>query len=157
MTTKFIPTHTLTIDGRTQAVAVVDDDWTPCAPTAGAQLVTREEWEAEGSVSYTLDDEERLCCNGDAYSIGGNSWELSEMGPSDLVLYEIREAVRAKFGDLTDLDNDAIHHGINGAIWARPLFQLNAKGVESAERWGYAYSQGTVRRADYNDAAARES
>ena len=78
------------------------------------------------------------------------------MDPSDIVLYGIRETVRARLGDLTDLDNDAIKCGLNGHIWARPLFQHSAKGIESAERWNYAYRQGAARADDYIRAAARE-
>lgn len=109
MTTKFIPTHTLTIDGRTQAVAVVDDDWTPCAPTAGAQLVLREEWEAEGSVSYTLDDDERLCCNDDAFRLGNVTWELSEITEAGVAgERDGHEDRRHDDGEVTDDDGVSI-------------------------------------------------
>jgi hypothetical protein len=73
--TAFVPTHTLTINKAVTAVACVDDDWQACEPGPGVQLVTRDEWEAEGSVSFTLDDAEILLCNGRPYPVNG-SWEL---------------------------------------------------------------------------------
>lgn len=122
MSTAFIPTHALTIDGRTQAVAVVDDDWTPCAPTAGAQLVTREEWEAEGSVGYTLDDEERLCCNGDAHSIGGSSWELTEITEAGIAgERDGHDARRHDDGEVCDEDGVPVSAPLRVKIgWSRP-------------------------------------
>lgn len=79
MTAAFVPTHTLTINNAVAAVACVDEDWTPCEPGPGAQLVTREEWEAEGSVSYTIDEDGCLCCNGDAHGWGNGEWALTEI------------------------------------------------------------------------------
>lgn len=77
MSTAFVPTHTLRINGTVTAVACVDANWDACEPGPGAQLVTREEWEAEGSVSYTLDDDgDTLLCNGDAHGFGNGSWFL---------------------------------------------------------------------------------
>ena len=75
MTTAFVPTHTLIINGAITAVACVDGDWDVCEPGPGVQLVTREEWEAEGSGSYTLDtDGDTLLCNGDAHGFGNGAW-----------------------------------------------------------------------------------
>ena len=76
MTTQFAPTHTLTINGQITAVAVVDDDWQSREPGPGVQIVTREEWEAEDSVSYALDADERLCCNGSTGGWGNGEWSL---------------------------------------------------------------------------------
>ena len=79
MASTFIPTHTLTINNVVTAVACVDDAWDACEPGPGVQLVTREEWEAEASVSYTFDaDGDTLLLNGDAYKVAG-SWSLVEI------------------------------------------------------------------------------
>jgi len=122
MSTAFIPTHTLKIDNTVCAVACVDDDWSPCEPVAGAQLVTREEWEAEGSVSYTLDDEERLCCNGDAYSIGGGSWELTEITEAGVAgERDGHEARRHDDGEVCDEDGVPVPAPSRVRIgWSRP-------------------------------------
>lgn len=80
---EFQPTHTLsiTVDGLTlpQPVAVVNASWELCEPGPGALLVTVEEWAAEGGVSFSLDDEQRLCCNNDPHGWGVGSWELKPL------------------------------------------------------------------------------
>lgn len=85
--TTFKPTHllTITVGTRTERtpVAVVGEDWEPCEPEAGAQLVTAEEWASAGSVSYTLDDDGALCCDGSATGWGNGSWELVDLASAN--------------------------------------------------------------------------
>lgn len=88
--TTFKPTHILvtTVGSFTTRtpVAVVDEDWSACEPGPGAQLVTAEEWESEGSASYTLDADECLCCNGSPTGWGNGSWELIEIADANMTI-----------------------------------------------------------------------
>ncbi len=120
--TTFVPTHTLTINDTVTAVACVDENWDACEPGPGAQLVTREEWEAQGSVSYTIDDDGCLCCNGDAHGWGNGSWELSEITDAGLAgEAEGHEDRLHDDGEICDEDGVEIPATTRAPrAWARP-------------------------------------
>ena len=72
----FQPTHTLTINGRNEVVAVFNSDWQPCDPEAGSILLTEQEYNADCWASYQLNDDGCLTCNG---SLVIGEWWLTEV------------------------------------------------------------------------------
>jgi hypothetical protein len=136
--TAFVPTHTLTINGDVTAVACVDDDWTPCEPNAGAQLVTREEWEAEGSVSCTLaDDGNTLQCNGDPWGIIGE-WALDAITSAGVAgEAEGHEDRRHDDGEVCDEDGAPIAAAPRAPrAWANEALAADYRAHYSAARGG---------------------
>lgn len=142
MNNAFAPTHTLaiTIGGHTTytAVAVLRDDWTETdhEPGPGDQLVTREEWEAEGSASYTLDDDGCLCCNGSAYGWGNGEWSLTEITSAGLAgEAEGHEDRRHDDGEIRDEDGVEIPATPRAPrAWASESFAADYRRHYSAAR-----------------------
>jgi len=138
--TKFQPTHLLTIAvggvSTRDAVAVVDEDWQPCEPGPGSQLVTREEWEAQGSVSYTLDEDEQLCCNGDAYGWGNGEWTLDALSDAGRLGAEHGAEDRTHDdGDVCDEDGVPVPAAPRARIaWASESLASDYRAAYAAER-----------------------
>lgn len=138
--TKFQPTHllTITVGNRTERapVAVVDADWVHCAPEAGALLATADEWRAEGSVSYTLNNDGELCCNGDAYGWGSGEWSLDPLTDAGK-LGAIHGAEDRAHDDGEVCDEDGIEVAAtprSPIAWASEALALEYRAVYSAAR-----------------------
>lgn len=140
MTTEFKATHLLsiTVGGETShdCVAVVDAEWDACEPGPGAQLVTREEWDGADSPSYTLDDDGRLCCNGDAHGWGNGEWSLVALSDAGQLGAEHGAEDRAHDdGEVCDDDGVAIPAAPRARIaWASDALARDYRTAYAAER-----------------------